>query len=115
MSGAGGVKSANYMYNVASKDGSVLAMLNPGASMVPLLRKGQKAIRFKTRDLNWLGTASVRTYTIAFWHKSPIKTVEDLKKKTGHNGDIWSFLYELLNSAFHKRSSGNQNENYFGL
>ncbi len=81
MSGAGGVKSANYMYNVAPKDGSVLAMLNPGASMVPLLRKGQKAIRFKTRDLNWLGTASVRTYTIAFWHKSPIKTVEDLKKR----------------------------------
>jgi len=81
MSGAGGVKSANYMYNVAPKDGSVLAMLNPGASMVPLLRKGQKAIRFRTRDLNWLGTASVRTYTIAFWHKSPIKTVEDLKKR----------------------------------
>ena len=81
MSGAGGVKSANYMYHVAPKDGSVLAMLNPGASMVPLLRKGQKAIRFKTRDLNWLGTASVRTYTIAFWHKSPIKTVEDLTKK----------------------------------
>ena len=81
MSGAGGVKAANYMYNVAPKDGTVIAMLSPGVSMIPLLRKGQKAIRFKTRDLNWLGTASVRSYVVAFWHKSPIKSIEDLKTK----------------------------------
>ena len=80
-SGAGGVRAANYMSNVAPKDGTVIAMINPGSVMIPLLRKGQKAIRFDTRTMNWLGAASVRTYTIAFWHTSPIKSIEDLTKK----------------------------------
>ncbi len=85
-SGAGGVRAANYMVNVAPKDGTVIAMINPGSAMVPLLRKGQKAIRFDTRTMNWLGAASVRTYTIAFWHKapgdkSPIRSIEDLRKR----------------------------------
>jgi len=84
--GAGGVRAANYMYNVAPKDGTVIAMINPGSVMIPLLRKGQKAIKFDTRKMNWLGAASVRTYTIAFWHKapkgkSPIRTIEDLRKR----------------------------------
>ena len=79
--GAGGVRAANYMVNVAPKNGTVIAMINPGSVMIPLLRKGQKAIRFDTRTMNWLGAASVRTYTIGFWHKSPIKSIEDLKKR----------------------------------
>ncbi len=80
-SGAGGVRAANYMSNVAPRDGTVIAMINPGSVMIPLLRKGQKAIRFDTRTMNWLGAASVRTYTIAFWHTSPIKSIEDLQKR----------------------------------
>ena len=46
--GAGGVRAANYMFNVAPKDGTVIAMINPGSVMIPLLRKGQKAIKFDT-------------------------------------------------------------------
>jgi len=79
-SGAGGVKAANYLANVAPKDGTMIAMINPGSVMIPLLRKGHKAIRFDTRKFNWLGTASVRTYTIGFWHTSPIRSIDDLKK-----------------------------------
>ena len=79
--GAGGVRAANYMYNVAPKDGTVIAMINPGSVMIPLLRKGQKAIKFDTRKMNWLGAASVRTYTIAFWHESGITSLEQLRNR----------------------------------
>ena len=79
--GAGGVRAANYMYNVAPKDGTVIAMINPGSVMIPLLRKGQKAIKFDTRTMNWLGAASVRTYTIAFWHKSGITSLDQLRTR----------------------------------
>ena len=76
--GAGGAKAARYMVSVAPKDGSVIAMINPGSTMLPLLRPG---IGFETLDMQWLGAMSVRTYTIATWYTVPAKSIADLKKK----------------------------------
>lgn len=74
--GAGGVKAASYMANAAPKDGTVIAEINPGSIIVPLLRK----VKFDPRKFNWLGTLTVRTYTIASWHDSPVDTLDKLKK-----------------------------------
>lgn len=74
--GAGGVKAASYMANAAPKDGTVIAEINPGSIIVPLLRK----VKFDPRKFNWLGTLTVRTYTIASWHDSPIDSLDKLKK-----------------------------------
>lgn len=75
--GAGGVKAASYMANAAPKDGTVIAEINPGSIIVPLLRK----VKFDPRRFDWLGTLTVRTYTIASWHNSPIDTLDKLKRQ----------------------------------
>jgi tripartite-type tricarboxylate transporter receptor subunit TctC len=74
--GAGGVKAANFMAQAAPKDGTVLAEINPGSVIIPLMRK----VRFDPRTLEWLGTLSVRTYTMAVWHNVAADTIEKQKK-----------------------------------
>src|ERR1700754_2364885 len=37
MPGAGGIRAANYLYNVARKDGTVFAVINRETPLVPLL------------------------------------------------------------------------------
>jgi tripartite-type tricarboxylate transporter receptor subunit TctC len=69
--GAGGVKAANYMASAAPKDGTVIAEINPGSVIVPLMRK----VRFDPRTFNWIGTLSVRTYTLGVWHDVKANTI----------------------------------------
>lgn len=75
--GAGGVKSLRWMVSAAPKDGSVIAMINPGTTMTPILRP---KMGYDARELQWLGAPSVRTYTLGIWHTHPIKTIDDAKK-----------------------------------
>lgn len=76
MPGAGGVKAAAYMTSAAPKDGTVIAEINPGSVIVPLLRN----VDFDPRAFNWIGTLSVRTYTLAVWNTVKANTIEAHKK-----------------------------------
>lgn len=104
--GAGGVKSLRYMTTAAPKDGTVMAMINPGTTMTPVLRPN---IGYDTRELQWLGAVSVRTYTLGVWHTVPVKTIEDAKKmevtlastgKTATSTTLPHFFNELLGTKF---------------
>lgn len=76
--GAGGVKSLRWMVTAAPKDGSVIAMINPGTTMTPILRPN---MGYDATKLQWLGAPSVRTYTLGVWHTTPIKSIDDAKKQ----------------------------------
>jgi len=76
--GAGGVKSLRWMVSAAPKDGTVIAMINPGSTMTPVLRPN---MGYDATKLVWLGATSVRTYTLGVWYKTPIKSIEDAKKQ----------------------------------
>ncbi len=75
--GSGGAKSAAFMYNVAPKNGTVIAMIAPGTITVPLTRK----VKFDARKFEWLGSPAARSFGIWFWHTSGIKTLDDLKHR----------------------------------
>ena len=53
----GGEKSAAYMYNVAPRNGTLIAMINPGAITTPLVRK----LKYDARKFNWLGAPAARS------------------------------------------------------
>ena len=76
MPGAGGAKSASYMMNAAPKNGSIIAMIAPGAITDPLVRKH----KYDARKFAWLGSVAARPFTIAMWHTAPFKTIDDMKK-----------------------------------
>ena len=98
--GAGGAKSAAFMYNVAPKNGAVVAMIAPGTISVPLVRK----VKFDAREFEWLGAPAARSSGFWFWHTTGIKTLDDIKKKettigsTGF-GAAGSVLTRLINSS----------------
>lgn len=74
--GAGGVTASNYMANAAPRDGTVIAEMNPGSVVVPLMRK----LAFDPREFEWLGVFTVRTYTLGVWHTVSACTVDEWRK-----------------------------------
>lgn len=79
MPGAGSITAANYVYNIAPKDGSALGIVSPSVSLIEGLNS--PGVRFHAARLNWIGRlASIANVSVT-WHTSPAKTVDDLKKR----------------------------------
>ena len=74
--GAGGITASNYMAQAAPRDGTVIAEMNPGTVIMPLLRE----VKFDPRQFPWLGVFTVRTYTIGVWHTVKYSTLDELRK-----------------------------------
>jgi len=103
MPGAGGVKAARYMLNAAPKDGSYIAMINPGSIALPGLRKN---VGFETLKMDWLGSMSGRAYTVGVYHESGIKTVEDARKREVIMGTTGKASTSYLIPAFMNKTVG---------
>jgi tripartite-type tricarboxylate transporter receptor subunit TctC len=76
--GAGSFNALAYVYNVAPKDGTVLAL---GAPTTPLDEKlGNPGVRFKAAEFNWIGRVESQTNVVFLWHTSKVKSVVDAQK-----------------------------------
>lgn len=106
MPGAGSLKSINYIYNVAPRDGSHVAGIQNGIAFEPLFKvmgKGKEA-KFDPMKLNWIGATTKETSVMVVWHKTPFKSVADLKGKrvlTGSSGHSTSYAVfpRLMNAT----------------
>jgi tripartite-type tricarboxylate transporter receptor subunit TctC len=78
MAGAGGVVLANYLYNVAPKDGTVIALFQGGTPFEPLF--GNTLAKFDTTKLNWLISLNRLVNIGLFWHTTPVRMTDDLFK-----------------------------------
>jgi tripartite-type tricarboxylate transporter receptor subunit TctC len=76
MQGAGGVVLANYMYNVAPKDGSAVAILQGGTAFEPLY--GNTKAQYDPLKFNWLISLNRLVSIGIFWHTTRIHTPADL-------------------------------------
>jgi len=79
MPGAGGMQAANYIYGLAPKDGSALAVLVPNVALAQVL--GMQSITYDVRKLNWIGRAIATTSTLFTWERSATKKLADLKTR----------------------------------
>jgi tripartite-type tricarboxylate transporter receptor subunit TctC len=79
MPGAQTRTAANYLYNIAPKDGTVIATVARGLPTDELLGSG--GIRFESTKFNWIGSMNNEVSVGVAWHTSPIKTFEDTKNK----------------------------------
>jgi tripartite-type tricarboxylate transporter receptor subunit TctC len=76
--GAGSFLAVNQVFNVAPKDGTVIAI---GAPTIPLDEKlGTQGVRFKTAELNWIGRVDSLINMVFMWKTSPVKTFADALK-----------------------------------
>jgi tripartite-type tricarboxylate transporter receptor subunit TctC len=77
MPGAGSLKAAGYLYNVAPKDGTMIGTVGRTIPLVPLLNSGNT--NFDALKFNWLGSASKNVMVGASWYTSPVKTFDDAR------------------------------------
>ena len=103
MIGAGSLRSANYLYSVAVKDGSVFGTFSRSMGIAPLMGQAD----FDSRKFTWLGSVTDDDTTCVTWHTSPIKTWSDFLTKPAKFGglgadadpDIWALLYKNVFGA----------------
>lgn len=79
MVGAGGVTAANHVYNVAAKDGTVIAAVNQGTAMYQLL--SGKGAQYDPAKFAWLGSMTFSNNVVYTWNATGIKTIDDLKTR----------------------------------
>jgi tripartite-type tricarboxylate transporter receptor subunit TctC len=79
MPGAGSRGAANWLYNVAPKDGTVLATLGQNTPTDQAL--GQAGIQFDVRRFNWIGNTVLVNNVMFVWAASGIRNVDDAKQK----------------------------------
>jgi tripartite-type tricarboxylate transporter receptor subunit TctC len=77
MPGGGGVKAANYFYNVAPKDGTVL--FHPQSAHAQAQVLGSKGVKFDVRKYSYLGRTASQNSGIFVWHTVPVKALMDVR------------------------------------
>jgi tripartite-type tricarboxylate transporter receptor subunit TctC len=103
MPGAGSLRCANFLYNVAPKDGTAIGHFSRGLAMEPLI--GTSATQFDARRFTWLGSGTDEVSVFVTWHAAPVKTWHDVLtipftvagEGSGSDPDIFS---AVLKNAF---------------
>src|SRR5262249_29526105 len=78
MPGANAMIAANYVYNIAAKDGTVIGASSrtmPYAALFDIA-----GARYDANKMQWLGSTASETAVALAWHTAPVQTAEDLFK-----------------------------------
>jgi tripartite-type tricarboxylate transporter receptor subunit TctC len=85
MPGASGLRAAEYLYNVAPRDGSVIAITQPSMVLHKVLNP---STRFNPLDYGWIGRlSSFVTYGVV-WHTAPVQTIAEARTKEAILGGV---------------------------
>jgi tripartite-type tricarboxylate transporter receptor subunit TctC len=79
MPGGGGLKSVQYAYKVAKKDGTEIANVRASNALDSIL--GIRGTDMDFLKFVWLGSMASDTDVCSFWHTSGVKSFDDLMKK----------------------------------
>jgi tripartite-type tricarboxylate transporter receptor subunit TctC len=106
MPGAGGLVAANYLYNEAPKDGTVIGVVHSSIPLTPLW--GSKGVRYDTLKFNWVGSFDRAAGMCIAWHTSPIRTWADMLDKvftvgSSGVGSQMDTYPAILNRLFHTK------------
>lgn len=78
MPGASSIRAANYVYNVAPKNGTVIAAVQRTVPFEPLF--GNPAVQYDVTKINWLGNTAKEVGLVVVWHTAPHRTAADIFK-----------------------------------
>lgn len=79
MPGGGSLVAANYLFNVAPKDGTHLAMFGAFTNLEPLFNNS--AAKFDGTKFNWIGSMTSEYSSCAISGKIPYKAFDELKTR----------------------------------
>jgi tripartite-type tricarboxylate transporter receptor subunit TctC len=112
MPGAGGLIMANWLANIAPKDGSAIGIVPGPAAFEGLF--GNPRAQFDARRLRWIASLNDYTGAAVVWHETPFFTARDLIEKeiiiggggTSSDVTLWPNLFAGLLGAKIKLVSG---------
>jgi tripartite-type tricarboxylate transporter receptor subunit TctC len=79
MLGGGGVRATNFIYNVAPKDGSTIALVDRGMPTAPLLFGERSQTKFEAENFTWIGSLMRETGMGVIATRSKVKVVDDAR------------------------------------
>jgi tripartite-type tricarboxylate transporter receptor subunit TctC len=112
MPGAGSLVAANYIYNVAPRDGTFIGAVNALLATDPLVYP--ERVKFDPRQFRWLGSALRENHVGVAWHLARVKSLDDVLKNelivagTGGATNFYPLFVDATLGAKMKMISGYQ-------
>ncbi len=80
MTGGGGIVAANYMAEVAPRDGTVIGIVSQGLAADQALGQSPQ-LKANLREFNWIANVVFSNQLLVTWHTSQTKTLEQAKQR----------------------------------
>jgi tripartite-type tricarboxylate transporter receptor subunit TctC len=102
MPGAGTLKAANYIYEVAPKDGTSLGIVTETLALEQAV--GNPAVQFDAAKFNWVGRIASSNNIHMQWFTSKVQSIDDAKKyettvAAAGAGNLSEVIPNLLNKV----------------
>ena len=105
MPGAGGIRAANYIYNLAPRDGSVIGMIDQSLPLQQLLEP--ESMKTDVTKFNWVGRIASNSAILYAWHTAPVQNIQDafsneliISSSGGNSRMMSNFVKKLLGMKF---------------
>jgi len=113
MPGGGGITAANYMANIAPRDGTVIGVVSQGLAVDQALGVSPQ-LKADLREFNWIANIVHSNQLLVVWHTSQTKTVEDAKKRETTIGTTGAGSASVQYPAFYNNVIGTKFKIVFG-
>jgi tripartite-type tricarboxylate transporter receptor subunit TctC len=113
MTGGGGILAANYMANVAPKDGTVIGIVSQGLAVDQALGASAQ-LKANLREFGWIANVVYSNQLLVTWHTSRTKTLEDAKKYESTIGTTGSGSASVQYPTFYNAVLGTKFKIIFG-
>ena len=113
MPGGGGITAANYMAQIAPRDGTVLGIIGQGLAADQALGMSPQ-LKADLREFNWIANLAHSNQLLVVWHTSPTKTLEDAKKRVTTIGTTGAGSASVQYPAFYNNVLGTRFKIVYG-
>ena len=101
MPGAGGINAANWLANIAPRDGTAIHMIM--ANMMNKQAVGVPGIKFDARKFSWIGNTTSTPNVTSSWHTSGVTNIQQAKEReliigapAGTAGEVYGAVMNAL-------------------
>jgi len=88
MPGAGGINAMNYLYDVAPRDGTTLAVIAQELAYQQALRT--KGVRYDASKMNYIGRVAPNVPVHMVWHSASVRSINDVTQREVLTGAVGS-------------------------
>jgi tripartite-type tricarboxylate transporter receptor subunit TctC len=113
MPGGGGITAANYMAQVAPRDGTVIGIVSQGLAVDQALASSPQ-LKADLKEFNWIANVVYSNQLLVVWHTSPTKTIDDAKKRVTTIGTTGAGSASVQYPAFYNNVLGTKFKIVFG-